>query len=109
MKPSGILLLTICSNGKQSGGDRSYITEGSVPSMLPDHSTNLIQARQRIFQLIKSGTASRMGAPLSHFPHNSHLADGPDFGGSASAEYMPSAARFRGRFYRELGQMARIC
>ncbi len=104
MAKSNILLIAICSNGKQKGGNDDYNPEGSFCSLVPEFSGQLIEARKLVFDLIKSGRATRMGIPLSQFPHNENLSDGPDFGGCAQAEYMSSGTRFSGRFYKELGQ-----
>ncbi len=104
MNESNVLLLAICSNGKQKGGNANYSAEGSFCSLVPELSSQLIEARKLVYSLIKSGWATRMGIPLSQFPHNENLSDGPDFRGCAQAEYLSSAMRFSGRFYRELGR-----
>jgi hypothetical protein len=90
MNQSSILFLTICSNGKERGGGGAYTAEGSFRALIPELSERLIEARRIVFNLIKSGQASRMGIPLSQFPHNDRLYDGPDFGGCAQAEYIPA-------------------
>jgi len=72
MKKSKILIITICSNGKRKGGKREYNKDLSLASLLPSQEKNILKLRA------------------------------PDFGGSASACYMPAYERYTGRFYKEI-------
>lgn len=103
MAKSSVLIVTIGSNRKVRGGERSYNRSTSLCSLLPRHARDLIKRRRQIFDLLCGDEISRDGMLLRSLPYNVGLTDGPDLGGSASACYLPAIHRFRGRFYSELG------
>jgi len=102
VKLPGLLTITICSNGKRKGGKREYNKDLSLASLLPSQEKNILKLRASVFDLLKSDKSKREGMPIKDLPYNQGLAKGPDFGGSASACYMPAYERYTGRFYKEI-------
>ncbi|MHA1305582.1 MAG: peroxide stress protein YaaA [Candidatus Heimdallarchaeaceae archaeon] len=102
MKKSKILIITICSNGKNKGGEREYKEDLSIFSLMPSQRKKILERRAKALELLKTNESVREGMPIKDLPYNQDLAKGPDFGGSASSRYMPAYERYNGRFYREI-------
>ncbi len=104
MRQSKVLIITICSNEKNKGGDVYNLESPSIVKILPEHSDGIIQRRLKALELIQSGVIGRDGIKLNELPFNSSLIYGPEFGGksSGSTQYMQALDRYDGRFYKSL-------
>jgi len=102
MRQSKVLIITICSNEKNKGGDVYNLESPSIVKILPEHSDGIIQRRLKALELIQSGPTGRDGLPVNELPFNSSLKYGPEFGPRhpAVALYKPALDRYAGRFLR---------
>jgi hypothetical protein len=104
MDRSSILLLASCSNTKDaSSSDSAYDSPCGLSKLLPNHSAELLRKRRNVLQLVRGGSISRQGVPLSDLPYNAKIQEGPDFGGDRKGVYRPAILTYCGRFYSELG------
>jgi len=104
MRQSKVLIITICSNEKNKGGDVYKLESPSIVKILPEHSDGIIQRRLKALELIQSGPTGRDGLPVNELPFNSSLRLGPEFGprNPAVALYKPALDRYAGRFFTAL-------
>ena len=104
MRQSKVLIITICSNEKNKGGEFYRRESPSILKIIPEHAGKIIQARTNAFELVQSGVVGRDGIKLNELPFNSRLVCGPEFGGksSGSTQYMQALDRYDGRFYKAL-------
>jgi len=104
MRQSKVLIITICSNEKNKGGDVYNLESPSIVKILPEHSDRIIQRRLKALELIQSGPTGRDGLPVNELPFNSSLKYGPEFGPRhpAVALYKPALDRYAGRFFTAL-------
>ncbi len=106
-KPSSpILIITLGSFNKRSGGDSAYKSEEALHSRLPkSYGELLLQTRHKAYKwLTGEQHAEWNGIPLAQLEWNQGLIDGPDLGASnKSAQYLPAISRFEGRFFQTVG------
>lgn len=105
---SNVLLVTICSNHKVEGGDRTYDAANIVRHALSrEVARQLYEGRRTIRTLLTRDDVARDGRLIRKLPLAMHLVDGPDFHRSEcepEGRYLPAAQRYYGGFYRELGK-----
>jgi hypothetical protein len=108
MADGKILILIICSNSKRQGGEPGYDPHlGLAAGLRPDLKTNLLKSRNTVFGLIKRDSQTRHDVMLGAFPRNADLVAGPDLRGTdESGQYLRSADRYSGSFYRAMGSEA---
>ncbi|WP_292392975.1 hypothetical protein [Methanoculleus sp. UBA303] len=107
---SPVLFIGICSLNKATfSNDEPYKREQSVAAWLKDSQTvNLLyQTRKASFELIFQGNLENKGSLLAKHPLNRDLHRGPDFNGTARANYLPAIDRYIGRFYGGKGNDGR--
>lgn len=102
-----VLFLITCSNRKTRQGESlGYDPAGGVREFLSASASQLLlRGRNSVCKLIRSREVSRDGRLLADLPFNGSLVVGPDLCiGSRENEgaYLPSAHRYRGRFYDKL-------
>lgn len=108
MTKGNTLFLIICSNAKRRDGEGVYTSETGLANSLPSNvSADLLTTRGHILRLITQDTETRDDLMLIELPRNQNLVAGADFGGTAKiAQYLPSAYRYNGSFYRAIGSDA---
>lgn len=102
---SKILILTICSFTKTSGGNPNYSEQDAIISRLPQRTrSTLLQKRGDVWYLVKlSDGIDWQGTPASELEFNRNLVQGVDLGGHDKlAEYWPALRRYDGRFFLTL-------
>ena len=102
---SKVLFLTICSLNKAYGGVPDYSEPEAITSILSSWLGNqLLERRETVRQRVVGEAGLEWQAiSLSELEFNRNLKDGPDFGGIASATYLPAIHRYEGRFFTALG------
>jgi len=100
---SQTLFVFICSGTKDDESPRTaqYDPNSSIVNVLPVVRRNLIEHRQKAYDLVKKLYNS--GARLTTNPYNENLVFGPDLGGIKEGKYLPALKEYIGRFYNEGG------
>ncbi|SAI87645.1 hypothetical protein MBBA_0769 [Methanoculleus bourgensis] len=100
---SQTLFVFICSGTKDDESPRTayYDPNSSILNTLPAVRQNLIDHRQKAYDLVKMLYNS--GARLTTNPYNENLVFGPDLGGIKEGKYLPALNEYIGRFYNESG------
>ena len=104
---SKILILTICSFTKTTGGVDKYNEQDAITSRLSQKARNtLLQHRADVWYLVKlSDRIDWQGVPASELAFNQGLVQGIDLGGhDKPARYLPALQRYDGRFFQALGR-----
>lgn len=102
-----ILIVTLGSFNKMTGGEGEYAVTDSLPSKLPvEDGAALRKKRGEVFGWLKSEHGAKwQGVPVAELEWNHELVRGPDFGGEdRQARYYPALRRFQGRFFQTLGR-----
>jgi hypothetical protein len=100
---SKILIITLDSFFKKSGGTQGYDPLQSICHELPDHSKRIIEVRQKIFSLLKKDEI-RWENDTNELKLNQEFLNAPDFGGEdTNALFMQAIHRYTGDFYQALG------
>jgi len=100
---SQTLFVFICSGTKDDESPRTaqYDPNSSIVNVLPAVRRNLIDHRQKAYDLAKRLYNS--GARLTTNPYNENLVFSPDLGGIKEGKYLPALNEYIGRFYSEGG------
>ena len=92
---SQTLFVFICSGTKDDESPRiaQYDPNCSIVNVLPAVRRNLIERRQKAYDLVKRLYNS--GARLTTNPYNENLVLGPDLGGMKEGKYLPAKRIYR--------------
>lgn len=100
---SKILILTLDSFFKETGGRTEYNHDLSIFHELPDLSERIIEVRQKIWSLLNKDKV-RWQNDTDELIINQKLLNAEDFGGNATgASFLPAIYRYTGDFYQTLG------
>ena len=105
MSDSPILIVTICSRCKKSGGREGYDTSSMQKTWASEETQRLRRRRDQVLQRLQACETVRDSLMVKDMPSNRALLRGPDFGGDASPEYLPAVQRYNGDFYQALGSV----
>lgn len=109
MVRTNLLVLTICSFGKQEGGDPAHLAHGGFADGLPARLRDqLISRRDEVRKwLVGRARDHWQGQEVREMAQNARLTRGAEFGGTDAALYLPAIYRYDGRFYTALGDAGR--
>ena len=98
------LILTICSNHKNDGGDTYDVNARKIADLLPKKMADILyNTRQSAYNHIVESGAKRDDTPLTEMQYNKGLVEGPDItnitSGAKMGKYLPARERYTGRFY----------
>jgi len=100
---SKILIITIDSFFKESGGIPEYNPQLSINHDLPEISKRIFEVRQKIWSLLKKDEI-RWPHDTNELLLNQKLFNAADFGGrETGALFLPAIFRYTGDFYQALG------
>jgi len=108
LKKSKTLFLLICSGTKDNlliG--TTYEEKNSIIQSLPNNSNQLLDGREKSFNIIKDPKTLYRGKISGTYDWNANLVKGRDLNGKEEAKYVEAINLYTGRFYQGLGEQGK--